>query len=105
MTPPARTWAKSRTRRRRRLAIRGVPLARLDAQNARAAGNDLGQLRRGIQLQAQEDTEAVPQGGGELSRPRGRPDEGKVGQIQADGVGRGAFADDDVDGKVLHGRV
>ena len=37
MTPPARTWAKSRTRRRRRLAIRGVPLARLAISAAPAS--------------------------------------------------------------------
>ncbi len=29
ISPPARTWAKSRTRRSRRLAMRGVPRERL----------------------------------------------------------------------------
>ena len=37
ITPPARTWAKSRTRRRRRLAIRGVPRARRAISAAPAA--------------------------------------------------------------------
>ena len=116
MTPPARTWAKSRTRRSIRLAMRGVPRLRRAISMApsssmgtsrmpAAARDDAGELLRGVELQPQGDAEAVPQGGGELPGPGGGPDEGEAGQVQPDGVGRGALADDDVDGEVLHGRV
>ena len=60
---------------------------------------------RGVQLQPQGHAEAIPQGGGQLARPGGGPDQGEFRQIQPDGVGRRALADDNVDGEVLHGRV
>ena len=76
-----------------------------DPQNPGTAGDDLAELLRAVELQAEHHPEPVPEGGGELAGPGGGPDEGEPGQVQADGVGRGALADDDVDGKVLHGRV
>ena len=80
---------------------------RLDVhpQDARRAGDDPGQLLRGVELQPQRHAEAVPQRRGELPRPGGGADEGEMGQVQADGIGTGALPHDDVQGVILHGRV
>ena len=70
---PAFTWAKSRTRRSIRLAIRGVPRERQAISIAPSdsigtssrpcrPGDDLRQLLRCVELQAQGYAEAVPQG-------------------------------------------
>ena len=74
-------------------------------KDPRRAGDDSGELLWGVELQPQRHAEAVPQRRGELARPGGGPDEGKVGQIQADGVGTGPLPHDDVQGVVLHGGV
>ena len=76
-----------------------------NVQNTGAARDDLPQLLGGIQLQPERDAEAVAQRRGQRTGPGGRADEGKFGQVQADGVGGRAFADDNVDGVVLHGGV
>lgn len=76
-----------------------------NVQQAGRPGDNLRQLLRCVELQAQGHAEAVPQGCGELPCPGGSADQGEAGQIQPDGVGRGPLADDDVDGEVLHGRV
>ena len=80
---------------------------RLDGhlQDPGGPGDDECQLLRRVQFQPEGDAEPVPQGGRQLARPGGGPDQGEPGQIQPDGVGRRALADDDVDGEVLHGRV
>ena len=80
---------------------------RLDGhiQDARRPGDNEGQLLRGVQLQPQGHTKPVPQRGGQLARPGGGSDEGEFGQVQPDRVGRRSLADDDIDGKVLHGRI
>ena len=74
-------------------------------KDPRRSGDDSGELLWGIELQPQRHAEAVPQRRGELARPGGGPDKGKVGQIQADGVGAGPLPHDDVQGVVLHGGV
>ena len=49
---------------------------RLDghAQQRGRAGDDAGELLSGVELQPQRDTEAVAQGAGELTGPRGGAD-------------------------------
>ncbi|CDC72964.1 putative uncharacterized protein [Oscillibacter sp. CAG:155] len=74
-------------------------------QDPGAAGDDLTEFLRGIELQPQRHAEPVPQRRGELPGPGGSPDEGELGQIQPDGVGAGALAHDDVQGVVLHGGI
>ena len=94
--------------RRAARARRDLPRAGgvdLDAEQGRRAHDDALQLLRGVQLQPQLHAEAVTQRARELPGARRRADERESGQIQPDGVGRGALADDDVDGKVLHGRI
>ena len=76
-----------------------------DVQDPGAAGDDQGQLLRGVQLQPQGDAEAVPQWSGQLPGPGGGSDEGKLRQVQPDGIGGGALADDDVERVVLHCRI
>lgn len=58
-----------------------------------------------IQLQPEVDTKAVTQRRCQLTSARGRADEREMRQIQPDRVGRRTFADDDINGVVLHGRV
>ena len=58
-----------------------------------------------IQLQPEVDTKAVTQRRCQLTGARGRADEREMRQIQPDRVGRRTFADDDINGVVLHGRV
>ena len=69
------------------------------------ARDDAAQLLRRIQLQPERHAEAVAQRGGELPGARCGADERETRQIEPDGVGRWPLADDDVDGKVLHGGV
>ena len=75
------------------------------SQDARAAGNDLGQLLGGVKLQTQSYAETVAQGRRKLAGPGGGPDKGKMRQVQPDRVSRRPLADDDVDGVVLHGGI
>ena len=77
----------------------------ITVQNSGGAGDDLRQLLRGIQLQPQRYAEAVPQRGRQLPRPGGGADQGEVGQIQPDGVGRRPLAYDNIQSVVLHGGV
>ena len=77
----------------------------LYAENAGAASDNARQLGRSIQFQAQRDPEAVAQRRGELPGARGRAYEREVRQVEAYRVGAGPFADDDIDGVVLHGGI
>ena len=52
-----------------------------------------------------ETPKPVPQGAGELACPGRRADQREPRQLQADRIGGGALANDDIDGKILHGRV
>ena len=65
----------------------------------------VGELLRGVQLQAQDHAEAVPQRRGELSGPGGGAHQGELGQVDADRPCRRPLADDDIQGKVLHRRI
>lgn len=116
MTPSPMTSAKSRTRLRKRLAIRGVPRERPgqlqraafltgDVENPRAAGHDLAELLGVVKLQMHLHPEAVAQRRRKLARAGGRPDQGKMRQVQADRAGRRSLADHDVELKILHGGI
>src|ERR1700704_4526827 len=68
------TWAKSRTRRSRRLATRGVPRLRGgDAQQPGRALHDLRQLLRPVEVEAVDDAEASPQRGADEAGAGGGP--------------------------------
>ena len=83
---------------------RAFPVA-VDFENFRRAQHDDAQFLRGVKLQPEADAEAIPQGRGEHARPGGGADEGEFGQIQPDRAGRGALADHDVQGVILHGGI
>ena len=75
----------------------------LYAQDLSAANDDLLELFGRIELQLFLDAEPVPKGGTEHAQARGGADQGELGKIQADASGAGAFADDDIQGVILHG--
>ena len=77
----------------------------LDAEQRRRARHDPRQLFLRIKLQTELNAEAVAQRAGQLPRARRRADEREARQIEPDGIGRRALADDDVDGIVLHRRI
>ena len=115
-TPSARTWAKSRTRRSSRLAIRGVPRERrgdlggavvgeLDAEQARRAPHDLVELGGLVELQVGGEPEPVAQRAGQQPRAGGGADQRERRDLQRDRGGAGPLADDHVDPEVLHRHV
>src|SRR5690606_26172597 len=77
----------------------------VDAQDSRRTGHDRGQFRSGVVVQLLLDPEPVPQRGGDGALAGGGSDQGESGQVESDRLGGGAFAEDDVDGEVLHGRI
>ena len=98
------------------MAIRGVPREReaissaplrvdVHAEQRRRARHDARKLRLGIQLQPELHAEAVAQGAGQLTCARGRADKREARQVEPDGIGRGAFSDNNVDGVILHRRI
>ena len=110
------TWAKSRTRRSRRLAMRGVPRERLAISAAPSASQAMPRIcaeRRtmrvsssgAVELQALDDAEAVAQRRGQQAGAGGRADQGEGRQVELDRARRRALADHDVDLEVLHRRV
>ena len=52
-----------------------------------------------------DNSKTVPQRRCQHACPCGRSHQGKLGKIQPDGPGTGAFADDNVNGVIFHGRV
>ena len=87
---------------------RNLPRARRLDLNSKQRGrshDDALQFLCGIQFQTQLHAEAVTQRAGQLPGSGRCTDERKVRQIKPDGVGRRALADDDIDGKILHGRI
>ena len=72
------------------------------AEDTGAALNDAAELLRRIQLQTENDAEAVAQRRGKLAGACCRADERKFRQIEPNGVRGRSLADDDVDGEVLH---
>ena len=114
--PSARTWAKSRTRRSSRLAMRGVPREReaisadalggeLDAEQAGGAVHDQVELGGLVELEVGGEAEPVAQRPGQQAGAGGGADEGERRDLERDGGGARALADDDVDPEVLHRHV
>ena len=112
----ARTSAKSRTRRSRRLAMRGVPRERRAISSApsasiaiveqpRRARDDARQLLRRVELEPRDDAEAVAQRVGQHAGARGRADQRERRQVELDRARRRALADHDVDLEVLERRI
>ena len=115
--PSARTSAKSRTRRSRRLAMRGVPRLRraishapsssmVHVEDAGGAGDDGLELVGVVVVEPGDEPEAVAQRPGDEAGAGGGPDEREA----AAGVSRmdeaaGPLPDHDVELEVLHGRV
>ena len=71
-------------------------------EDIRRAKNNLLQLLNGIILEVADHAEAVAERRGQHARPRRRADERKMGQIEADGPGRRALPDHDIDRKIFH---
>ena len=117
MKPSPRTSAKSRTRRRSRLAIRGVPRERSAIRLAPSASmrhlEDAGRPRarwpagrRARRGRAGRRSRSGRAAGPATSPVRVvAPTRVNSGQVQPDGTGRRALADQDVELEVLHGRV
>ena len=114
--PSARTWAKSRTRRSSRLAMRGVPREReaisaapvgleLDAEQAGRAVDDQVELVRLVELEVGGEPEPVAQRAGQQAGPGGRADQRERRDVERDRGRARALADDDVDPEVLHRHV
>ena len=59
------------------------------------------QLPRAVQLQLEQDAEAVAQGAGQLPGAGGGTHQREPGQIDADALDAGTLADHDVEGKIL----
>ncbi len=116
MAPWARTSTKSRTRRRSRLAIRGVPRARDAMWRAPSSSTSTPRIPAErttmpcevvgrVQVEAPDEAEPVAQRAREQPRARGRPHQGEAGQVEPDRARRRPLADEDVELEVLHGRV
>lgn len=76
-----------------------------DVEEAGRAVDDAFQFGGGVELHVAGEAEAVPQRGRQQSGPGGGADQGEGRQLQRDGRGAGALADDDVDPEVLHRHV
>jgi hypothetical protein len=114
--PSPLTCAKSRTRRSRRLATRGVPRERCAIsvapasssstfEQARGALHDLRQVLVRVELQARDDAEAVAQRVGQHAGARGGAGERERRQVELDRARRRALADHDVELEVLQRRI
>jgi hypothetical protein len=77
----------------------------VDAEDARGAAHDPGQLLGRIELQPLDDAEAVAQRRGQQAGAGGGADQGERRQVELDRTRGGAFADHDVDLIVLHRRI
>ena len=73
-----------------------------DAEHARAAVDDLLQLRLGIKIEPHRNAETVAQRIGEQARARGGADQREFRQIDLHRTRRGTFADDQVELEILH---
>ena len=83
----------------------GTFVRQAEAQLLGAAGNDPAEFLGSIEHQAEGDSEAVAQGRGEKTGAGGCSDKGKGGEVDADGPGCRALADDEVELEVLHRRI
>lgn len=77
----------------------------LHVEEVRGAVDDALQLGRLVELHVRREAEAAAQRRGQQARAGGGADEGERGQLQRNGRGAGALADDDVDPVVLHRHV
>ena len=114
--PSPLTSAKSRTRRSRRLAMRGVPRARraisqapsastLHAEDPGGPGDDVDEVVGLVVVEAGDEAEAVAERAGDRAGAGGGADEREARQVEADRPGGRALAEHDVDLEVLHRRV
>ena len=76
-----------------------------DAQNARAAIDDLLELGLGIEIEPDRDAEAVAQRVGQEARARGRAHQRELREIDLDRARRRPGADDEVELEILHGGI
>lgn len=67
--------------------------------------DDALQLGGFVELHVRGEAETVAQRRRQQARARGGADQRERGQLQRDGGGAGALADDDVDAEVLHRHV
>ena len=58
-----------------------------------------------VEIEPANEPETVPQRAGHESGPGRGPHQGEAGQVETDRAGRRAFADQDVEPAVLHGRI
>ena len=79
----------------------GAVLVDGDADDLGGAGDDDAQLVVGVELQAEEDSEAASQGRRQQAGARGGGDEGEGANLHDVGARGGALADDDVQLVVL----
>jgi hypothetical protein len=84
------------------LAIRGVPR---DRRASSSAANDGDQFRRSIELEVEVHAEPIAQRRGEQPGAGGRADQREGRQRQLHGARARSFADDQVEGEVLHSRI
>ena len=113
IAPAARTWAKSRTRRSRRLATRGVPrLRRGDLRRARRRRSGTPRMRAervtivlevglGVEVEAVDDPEAAAQRRGQQARARGGADQREGLERDLHRARAGTAADHEVEAVVL----
>ncbi len=80
-------------------------LVRLHFQHLRGAFDDHPHSRLVVIIQAIHRAESRPQRRGDQGQPGGGADNGKAWQFETQGAGCRAFADDNVEGVILHGRV
>ncbi len=114
IVPVPITWAKSRTRRRMRLAIRGVPRLRrrsrirpraqcLKRSRMPAERSTIRHSSSGVYSSRRRMTpKRSRSGAGKLAGACCRTDERKFRQVDEWSSRRRPLADDDVDGEVLH---
>jgi hypothetical protein len=78
------------------------PRLDVEAKDAGRAGDDLLQVFGRIKIEPVDDAEAVAERRGQEPRPGRGAHEREPGQVELDGAGAGALADDDVELEVLH---
>ena len=91
---------------RARRAISAAPLAsRRDVEDGRRAADDGVEVAGAVVVQPGDEAEPVPQRTGDEPGAGGGAHQREPGQVQADGAGARALAEDDVELEVLHRRV
>ena len=77
----------------------------LDREDPRRAADDARELLRSVVIESEGHAEAVAERRRQQARACGRADEREGRQVERERAGRRALAHDDVDAKVLEGRV